>query len=75
MTNWHRLEILVQNHQRASGVEADTSYLTPLHTLRNFLEKIFNFFLKYYTENMTSLCVFIMNAGVDVIILSEMSPD
>lgn len=40
LTDWHRLEALVQNHQRASGIEADPSHLTPLHTLGNSLEQI-----------------------------------
>lgn len=36
----HRLEALIQNHQRAGGIEADATNLVPLHTLGNFLEQI-----------------------------------
>lgn len=40
VSDGYRLEAPVQNHERTSSVKADTSNLTPLHTLRNPLQDI-----------------------------------
>lgn len=42
----HRLEALVQNHERAGGIEADPSHLAPLHTVCDSLEPRYNRGLK-----------------------------